>query len=116
MPQKGWGGGGEGFLSGFCKGRSEMQSRREDASEEISATAATVSFCCSPGGGGSRIVIGDWGGLPWSTVSAGFRRGMECKCVCVCVCDTQGSDHTHTHTHTLSIGKMEHESACLTLQ
>lgn len=56
MPQKRGGGG----LNRFCKGRSEMQSRREDASEEISATAATVSFCCSRGfgGGGGEEVEG----------------------------------------------------------
>lgn len=48
MPQKK----GVGGLNRFCKGRSEMQNRREDASEEISATAATVSFCYSRGLGG----------------------------------------------------------------
>lgn len=117
MPQKRVGGG----LNRFCKGRSEMQSRREDASEEISATAATVSFCCSRGlgGGGSEEVEGVFHELSLG-IGEGCRGlqsalgsgGAWSANVCVCV--------THrgvtTLTHTLPIGKMEHESACLTLQ
>lgn len=47
-----------------------------------------------------------------SALGSGGAWSLECQCVCVC--------ETHrgvtTLSHTLPIGKMEHESACLTLQ
>lgn len=97
-----------------------MQSRREDASEEISATTATVSFCCSRGlrGGGLRRLRVFFMNCHWGFGRAAMvysQRWVQAgHGVQMCVCVTHRG--VTTLTHTLPIGKMEHESACLTLQ